>query len=115
MLRKMCKSKIHNAVVTEATVKYGGSIKIDSSLMKKADLLANEMVLVVNLRNAARFETYVIPAPAGSGTIGLQGGAALLGRKGDRLIIMSGCFLNDREARNHKPKYIYLGKGNRAI
>lgn len=113
MLRNMCKSKIHGAIVTEANVNYGGSIKIDRALMYKANIIPNEMVLVVNLRNAARFETYTIPGERHSGEIGLQGGAALLGKPGDRLIIISNCLLEDKKARKHKPVYLYLDKGNK--
>ena len=115
MFRILCKSKIHRATLTGANLHYSGSIAVDEALMEAADILPNEMVLVVNLKNAKRFETYVIPAKKNSGAIGLQGGAALLGKTGDKLIIMSNCLLEDRKARAFKPKHLYLGKGNKPL
>jgi aspartate 1-decarboxylase len=83
--------------------------------MEEADILPNEMVLVVNLKTGARFETYTIAAEKNSGTIGLQGGAALLGEIGDRLIIISSCLLEDREACTYKPKFTFVNEKNKII
>ena len=113
MLRVMCKSKIHNAVVTMAKVNYGGSIVIDSALIRRANIIPNEMVLVVNLRTGARFETYTVEGEKNSGIIGLLGGAAMLGKTGDKLIIMSSCLLDDKAAKKHKPIYVYTGENNK--
>ena len=65
MLRKMLKAKIHGLRVTQTELHYAGSITLDRNLLDAADLLAGEMVLVVNLANGARLETYIIEAPAG--------------------------------------------------
>ena len=73
MLRIMLKSKIHRATVTEANLEYEGSITIDSALMEATDLVPAEKVLVADLTNGARIETYVIPAEAGSGIICIHG------------------------------------------
>jgi aspartate 1-decarboxylase len=88
-MRIFLRSKIHNATVTEARRDYVGSITIDRDLMKKADLAENEKVLVVDVTNGNRLETYVITGAAGSGVICANGAAAHLIRKGDQVIIMS--------------------------
>ncbi|MFN3966763.1 MAG: aspartate 1-decarboxylase [Endomicrobiia bacterium] len=115
MLRFVCKSKIQNATVTEKNIKYSGSIKIDSALLEKADILPYEIVLVINVNTGARFETYVIPAKKNSGEIGLQGGAARLGEIGDKLIIISYGFLDSEEIKKYKPKIILVNEKNRPI
>jgi len=85
--RIMLASKIHGAVVTEANLYYEGSLSLDRELLKAADLVPYQQVQVYNLDTGARFETYLLPAPAGSGTVCLNGAAARLGQVGDRLII----------------------------
>lgn len=114
MLRSMCKSKIQNATVTEKNVNYSGSIKIDAKLLKEADIFPYEMILVVNLENGKRFETYAIEGEEGSGIIGLQGGAALLGDIGDKLI-MSTCLLETEKASKHKIKKILVDRKNKIM
>jgi aspartate 1-decarboxylase len=89
MLRQILKSKIHRATVTEANVDYVGSITIDQSLMDAIDLWPGELVHVWNISNGQRFETYTLAGEPGSGTICLNGAAALLAGVGDRVIIAS--------------------------
>jgi len=113
MLRKMLKSKIQYAKITAKNLKYTGSITIDRSLMDKADLYAGEMVLIANLNNGARFETYVIEGKRGSGVIGLNGAAARLGEIGDELIIMSYLFVDDVSAKKCEPVLLFLNNNNR--
>ncbi|MFL6802134.1 MAG: aspartate 1-decarboxylase, partial [Sphingomicrobium sp.] len=72
MIRTMLKSKIHRATVTQADLHYVGSIAIDRDLMDAADLLEGEKVAIGDITNGARLETYVIPAPRGSGMIGVN-------------------------------------------
>jgi len=115
MLRLICKSKIQNLTVTEKNIKYSGSIKIDTALLEQADILPNEIVLVVNVNTGARFETYVIPGKKNSGVVGLQGGAARLGEIGDKLIIISYGFLSSEEVKKYKPKVILVDEKNRPI
>ena len=102
MLRIMCKSKIHRATITKSDLHYNGSIGIDKRLLKASKIYPNEIVQVVNINNGARFETYAIEETAGSGTIGLYGAAAHLGKPGDLVIILSYGLLDDREARGIK-------------
>ncbi|HVL90570.1 MAG TPA: aspartate 1-decarboxylase [Actinomycetota bacterium] len=113
MFRTMLKSKIHRATVTEANVNYVGSITVDEDLMKAADMLEYERVQVVDVDNGARLETYVIPGPAGSGVICLNGAAARLVTPGDKVIIMSYAMLADAEARNMKPTVVFVDEANR--
>jgi aspartate 1-decarboxylase len=87
-MRFVLRSKIHRARVTEADVSYVGSISIDEDLMDRVGLWAHEKVLVVSLTSGARLDTYVIPAPKGSGTIAMNGAAAHLIKAGETVIIM---------------------------
>ncbi len=87
-MRWLLRSKIHNATVTEARVDYLGSITIDRDLIEKADLMVGEKVLVADTTNGERVETYVIPAERRSGTVCMNGAAALKVNKGHRVIIM---------------------------
>ena len=112
MIRLMLKSKIHRATVTQADLHYVGSIAIDRDLMAAADLLENEQVVIADITNGARLETYVIPAPAGSGTIGINGAAAHLVSEGDLVIIMSYAMLEDAEARRSKPRVVHVDASN---
>jgi len=89
MYKKYLSAKIHGVRVTETNINYSGSITIDLNLIEAAGLTPFEMVTVVNVTNAERFETYVIEGERGSGYIGLNGGAAKKGDPGDTLIIFS--------------------------
>lgn len=114
-MRLMCKSKIQRPTVTEKKINYSGSIKIDETLLEKADILPYEVVLVVNVNTGARFETYAIPAKRNSGTIGLQGGTARLGEVGDKLIIISSVYIETDLAKKSKPKMIFVNEKNKII
>ncbi len=97
MYTKFLKSKLQGLVVTEKNLHYSGSIKLDSEFIEKGKLQPYESVLVINLSNGERFETYVIPAKKGTKTVGLQGGTARLGEVGDKLIIMSFVYISENE------------------
>jgi aspartate 1-decarboxylase len=113
MLRIICKSKIHRATITKSDLHYNGSIGIDKKLLKASNIYPNEIVQVVNVTNGARFETYAIEEPAGSGTIGLYGAAAHLGKPGDLIIILSYGLVDEKEARTVKLIAIKVdGKNN---
>jgi len=111
----MCKSKIHRATLTKVDLHYEGSIGIDSLILKKANIYPGEIVQVVNINNAARFETYAIEEKAGSGTIGLYGAAAHLGNAGDLVIILSYGFVEDKKARRIKLKTVYVDSNNKIL
>lgn len=113
MFRTMMKSKLHRATVTEANLNYVGSITIDEDLMDLIDLYENEKVQVVDNNNGARFETYVIPGPRGSGVICLNGAAARLVQPGDKVIIISYGLMTSEEAKKHKPIVAVLDERNK--
>jgi aspartate 1-decarboxylase len=110
----MLKSKIHRATLTGADLHYEGSIAIDQSLLELADILPGEQVHVLNINTGDRLITYAITAPAGSGTVLLNGAAARLGAPGDLVIIIAYCDLEDAEARRFKPKVVLVDAKNRA-
>jgi aspartate 1-decarboxylase len=115
MRRRMMKSKIHRATVTDANLHYVGSITIDTELMKAADLLEWEQVAVVDIDNGARFETYVIPGAAGSGAMCLNGAAARLVHPGDRIIVISYADYDQSELDDFEPTIVHVERGNRII
>ncbi|GAI41391.1 unnamed protein product [marine sediment metagenome] len=109
-MRTMLKSKIHRAHVTETNINYEGSITIDKKLMEEADILPYERVEMLNLNNGARFDTYAIEG--GKGEICINGAAARLAIKGDIIIILSYCYVDDDEAHNFLPKLVYVDANN---
>ena len=113
MYRQILKSKIHRATVTDACVDYEGSITIDEDLLKSADIAPWEKVLIANLTNGSRIESYAIPGEAGSGVICMNGGAARYAQKGDLVIIMSFAVLTEEERERHQPKVVYVNRQNR--
>lgn len=115
MMRILLKSKIHRATVTQADLHYVGSIAIDRALMEAADLLEGERVAIADITNGARLETYVIPAPAGSGIVGINGAAAHLVSQGDLVIIMSYGMFDDAEARALRPRVVHVDQRNRIV
>lgn len=113
MFREMLKSKIHRAKVTEADINYVGSITLDADLMKAADLLPYEKVQVVDVDNGARLETYAIEGPPGSGVVGMNGAAARLVHKGDRIIVLAYATVTEEEARRLRPTVVFVDEANR--
>jgi aspartate 1-decarboxylase len=109
----LLKSKIHRATVTQTELDYAGSVTIDENLLEVASLLEYEKVLVVDLQNGQRLETYCIAGPKGSGVICLNGAAAKLVSKGDQIIIMSFCNLSVAEAKGHKPSVVFVDGQNK--
>ncbi len=109
----MFKSKIHRATVTEADLDYEGSITIDPTLMKEANILPYERVEVYNIDNGARFATYAIEGGAGSGIICINGAAAHLARPGHKVIICTYAEILEEEAKNYLPKVVLVDGKNR--
>ncbi|MBI5229274.1 aspartate 1-decarboxylase [Candidatus Micrarchaeota archaeon] len=112
MMRSILKSKIHRAVVTGTNKDYIGSIAIDEALLAAVDILPNERVLVTNLNNGKRFETYAFPARM-QGEIILSGPNARLGEVGDTIVIMAFALAEDSEI--PKPKIVFVDEKNRVI
>lgn len=113
MIRHFCKSKIHRATVTEANLDYVGSITISTDLMEAADLYPYEKVQVLDIDNGARLETYVIPANGVTGEICLNGAAARLVHKGDKVIIITYCMIDEKELETFKPRVVFVDDENR--
>ena len=112
---QVVKSKIHRVRITQAELKYVGSVTIDQDLMEAANLLENEKVQIVNINNGERLETYVIKGERGSGVICLNGPAARKAQIGDIVIIVSYGILDFEEAKTFKPSVIFPDANNRLI
>ncbi|MBI3605956.1 MAG: aspartate 1-decarboxylase [Nitrospirae bacterium] len=115
MLRSMLRCKIHRAVITQSELDYEGSITIDQNLIQAAGMLPYEQVVISNLNNGERFETYIIPGERGSGGICLNGPTARKGVVGDKIIIFCYELYNEEEIKNHKPLIIKVDEKNRII
>lgn len=112
MNRKMLKSKIHRATVTGADLEYEGSVTIDPLLLKAADILPYEAVDIWNVTYGTRFQTYVIEGQPGSGTICINGAAARLVSRGDKVIIASWVEIPSEEAASYEPKLVFVDDHN---
>ncbi|MHC4532847.1 MAG: aspartate 1-decarboxylase [Planctomycetota bacterium] len=113
MFIKLLKSKLHRATVTDTKLHYPGSIAIDPVLMEAAGILPYESVLVSDLNNGNRLETYVIPTEANSRQVVIMGAAAQLIKPKDIVIIMSFGFFTPDEAKEFQPKVVVLGENNK--
>ena len=113
MFIEVLKSKIGHATITQADLKYEGSITIDSDILKAVSIIPGEKVHVLNESTGNRLETYVIAGNPASGVICLNGPAARLGFVGDRLIILSYGLLEVSEAKRLKPEIVYLDSRNK--
>jgi aspartate 1-decarboxylase len=109
----LLKGKIHRATITQCDLNYEGSISVDSALMERAGILPHEQVDVLNINNGERFTTYAIPAPAGSGTIGVNGAAARLAQKGDLVIIVAYARMEEAEAKSFSPRVLLVDANNK--
>jgi aspartate 1-decarboxylase len=115
MRRRMMKSKIHRMTVTDADLNYVGSITLDPELLELADIREWEQVAVVDIDNGARFETYVILGEPGKGDCCLNGAAARLVHRGDKVIIITYADFEDAEIEGYQPTIVHVDAGNRAI
>jgi aspartate 1-decarboxylase len=113
MLRCILRAKIHIATVTESNLSYEGSITIDETILKKAGVLPYEQVMISNLNNGERFETYVIPGKKGE--ICLNGPTARKGIVGDKIIIFCYSYVEDRSLKAFKPKIVLLNEENKIV
>lgn len=115
MRRRMLKSKIHRATVTDANLHYVGSITVDPDLLEAADILEHEQVAVVDIDNGARFETYTIAGRPGSGDMCLNGAAARLVQPGDRIIVISYADFEAAELEDYAPRIVHVDTANRQV
>ena len=115
MQRTMLKSKIHRATVTACDLHYVGSITVDAELLEAADILPHEQVAVVDIDNAARFETYTLAGERRSGDIRLNGAAARLVHRGDTLIVISYAAYSSEELPAHVPRVVHVDARNQIL
>jgi len=113
MRRRMMKSKVHRATVTDADLHYVGSITLDAELMKLADIRDHEQVQVLDIDNGARFETYAIPG--GAGDVCLNGAAARLVQPGDRIIVLTYADYDEAELDDYEPRVVHVDTANRPV
>ena len=113
MRRRMMKSKIHRATVTDANLDYVGSISLDPELMTLADILEYEQVTVLDIDNGARFETYAILG--GPGEVCLNGAAARLVHRGDKVIVITYADYEEAELEQFAPRIVHVDRTNRII
>jgi aspartate 1-decarboxylase len=113
MFVKILKSKLHRATVTETKLHYPGSVAIDAALMKAAGIMPYEVVLIADLNNGSRVETYAIPEEANSGKVVILGAAAKLVKTKDIIIILAFGYYTPEEAKKVKPKIIVLDENNK--
>src|ERR1700748_1575650 len=109
MLVTLMKDNLHAAPATQAALEYEGSIAIDRDLLDASGIVPHEQVDVLNITTGARFTTYAIEAPRGSRVIGVNGAAARLVQKGDKVIVVTYGLLPEEEARNYAPTVVLLG------
>lgn len=109
----MLKGKIHRATVRQAELDYVGSITVAPELMEAAGILEYEKVVIVDINNGSRFETYTIAGEPGSGMICLNGAAARCVSQGDKIIIMCYAEMTPKEAEEHKPKVVFVDDNNK--
>lgn len=113
MRRVLLKAKIHKATVTETNLNYEGSLTLDESLMKAADMIPYEQVHVYNISNGERFLTYLIKGAKNSGVVAVNGAAAHKAKVGDKLIIASYVSLEEGEIDFFMPKILIVDENNR--
>ena len=115
MRRRMMKSKIHRATVTDANLHYVGSVTVDEDLLEAADILEFEQVAIVDVDNGARLETYTIAGPRGSGVVCLNGAAARLVSPGDKIIMISYADYDREELEHYEPVVVHVDTENNQI
>lgn len=113
MFIKALRAKIHRATITQTEPDYVGSITIDEDLLRASGIRPNEVVLIADADNGARFETYVIKGRAGTGVCAVNGAAARLVQKGDRIIIFAHGFMTHEELEDHYADVVLVDEENR--
>jgi aspartate 1-decarboxylase len=111
----MLKSKVHRATVTDCDLHYVGSITIDEDLLEQANILENELVHVLDIDNGARFETYTIAGARGSGMVQVNGAAARLVAKGDKVIVVTYATYDEAELSDYEPVVVHVDDQNRSV
>jgi aspartate 1-decarboxylase len=112
MFIKALKGKIHRCRVTGTKIDYPGSVAVDEDMLKASGINVYEEVLLANVTNGERVETYVVPAPAGSKEFVVLGAAARLFSPGDVVIVMNFAYYSPDEFNAHKPNVLLCDEQN---
>ncbi len=115
MLRCMLRAKIHMATVTDSNINYEGSLTVDETILNAVGIKPYEQVMVSNLNNGERFETYVIPGKKNSGVICLNGPTARKGAIGDKIIVFCYEYYTEEELKDFSPRIVRLDEKNRIV
>ena len=115
MRRTMLKSKIHRVTLTGSDLNYVGSITVDADLLEAADIREHELVHVLDVDNGARFETYTIEGPPGSGQVQVNGAAARLVHSGDKVIVVAYASYDEAELEAYEPRVVHVDADNRVV
>src|SRR3989440_3432175 len=115
MRRTMLKSKIHRGRITGSDLNYVGSITIDSDLLEAADMLEHEQVQVLDIDNGARFETYTIAGERGSGEMTINGAAARLVQRGDKIIVLTYGHYGPEELETYAARVVHVDERNQIV
>ncbi len=115
MMREMLQGKLHRGVVTDTRLDYPGSLTIDPVLYERAGMREYQKIQLLNLTNGNRLETYVIRGEAGKGEMIVNGAAARLAYKGDRVIVAAFAFYDEKELAGHKPLVLVLNERNQVV
>ncbi len=115
MMREMLQGKLHRGVVTETRLDYPGSLTVDPLLYERAGMREFQKIQLLNLTNGNRLETYVIRGESGKGEIIVNGAAARLAYKGDRVIVAAYAFYDDKDLVGYKPQVLVLNERNQVV
>jgi aspartate 1-decarboxylase len=115
MIREVMGGKLHLVRITQCNLDYEGSCAIDLNLLEAANILPFERIHIYNVNSGQRLDTYAIPGRRGSGMIGLNGAAARLAQKGDRVIIVTYVQVNDEEIASHRSTVVMVDEKNQPV
>lgn len=115
MMLEMLIGKLHNGIVTDCRITYSGSLTVDIELIERAGMRVHQKIQLLNISNGNRLETYLIPGERGKRELIVNGAAARLAQKGDRVIVAAYALLNEQELVNHQPKVLVLDEHNRVV
>ncbi len=115
MQKIMLTAKLHRATVTDRNIEYEGSIQIDEALMEEVGISSYEQVHIYDINNGNRLITYVIPGKRGSGVISVNGAAARLVERKDRIIIVAYGMIDTDKVENYQPRVLLLDESNKII
>jgi len=115
VLRFMCRAKIHRATVSDTRLDYPGSLTLDKTLMRAADIKPFEQVQVLNINNGFRAETYIIEGEPDSGQVIINGALARWAQKGDIIIIIANALADDNDLDDWRVRIVHVGPDNRIL